>query len=130
MRLKLSGDINIESVYTAEAGPSAVQSIEKTTPEKIGTMLRNGVLCGNFGYAMEEMLLGGRLRHRHVQNMELFQVMKLNEWYVNVFALCQLIPVFLQAETLILVVNEPSKPTEKWLSDAYVQKMNRLLNEG
>jgi hypothetical protein len=88
MRLKLSGDINIESVYTADAGPSAVQSIEKTTPGKIGTMLRTGVLCGDSGYAMEEMLLGGRLRHRHVQNMELFQVMKLNEWLMSMSLLC------------------------------------------
>eukprot|EP00291_Cryptomonas_curvata_P012578 CAMPEP_0172184922 /NCGR_PEP_ID=MMETSP1050-20130122/19864_1 /TAXON_ID=233186 /ORGANISM="Cryptomonas curvata, Strain CCAP979/52" /LENGTH=139 /DNA_ID=CAMNT_0012858813 /DNA_START=422 /DNA_END=841 /DNA_ORIENTATION=+ len=72
-------------------------------------MLRNGGLCGDSGYAMEEMLLGGRLRHRHIQGRDLFQV-----------------------ETLTLTVNEPDKEKqyESWLSDDYVEKLIRLLQTG
>jgi hypothetical protein len=51
------------------------ESVEKTTPENIGTMIRNGKRCGDSGYALEEVLLGGRLRHRHMKGEVLFQVM-------------------------------------------------------
>jgi hypothetical protein len=132
MRLKLS-DIDIESAcmpgVTSAAGlqSSAGKPIEKITPEIFGTMSRNGLLCGDSGYAMEEMLLGGRLRHRHIQGRDLFQVM-VN---VSVLALCQSTPVFLQVETLILVVNEPVKEqSEMWLSDEYVEKLIGLLESG
>jgi hypothetical protein len=84
-------------------------------------MLRNGGLHGDSGYAMdsEEMLLGGRLRHRHKQGEKLFQVMN----FVSVLALCQSTTAFLQVETLILVVSEPPEKNqyEMWLSDEYVQ---------
>ena len=130
MRLKLS-DIDIESacmpgvISAAVLQSSAGKSIEKITPELFGTMSRKGLLCGYSGNAMEEMLLGGRLRHRCIQGRDLFQVM-VN---VSVLALCQLTPlVFLQVETLILVVNEPEKKqSEMWLSDEYVEKLIGLL---
>ena len=83
--------------------------------------------CGDSGNAMEEMLLGGRLRHRHIQGAEFFQVI-ING---SVLALCQLTPlVFLQVETLILVVNESGQPRETWLSDEYVEKLIGLLQTG
>jgi hypothetical protein len=62
-------------VTSAAAGlqSSADKSMEKIIPEKFGTMSRNGELCGDSGYAMEELLLGGRLSHRHIQGREFFQ---------------------------------------------------------
>ncbi len=75
---------------------------------------------------MEETLLGGRLRHRHVQGAEFFQVI-IN---VRVLALCPLTFVLLQLETLILVVNESGQPRETWLSDEYVEKLIGLLQTG
>jgi hypothetical protein len=67
------------------------KTIEKTTPEKIGTIFRNGVPCGDSGNAMEEILLDGRLRHRHIQGVEFFQVI----FKVSVLALSQLLIFFL-----------------------------------
>ncbi len=64
--------------------PIASESIEKTTPQSVGTMVRNGKLCGDSGYAFEEVLLGGRLRHRHMKGGVLFQVMI----YVFMFLFC------------------------------------------
>jgi hypothetical protein len=61
---------------------------------------------------------------KQFQGRELFQVMA----NVSVLALCQSTPVFLQVETLILVVNEPEKyKSEMWQSDKYVEKLIGIL---
>jgi hypothetical protein len=112
---------------TAGSQSSADKSMEKITPEKLGTMLKDGVICGDSGNLLEERLLGGRLHHRHVAGRDTFQVM-IN---VSVRALCQSTPVILQVETLSFVMNEiTEKKEEKWLSDEYVEKLIGLLQEG
>jgi hypothetical protein len=47
------------------------------TPESVGSMLFRGRPCGDSGYALEEVLLGGRLRHRHLVNRSPFVVSSL-----------------------------------------------------
>jgi hypothetical protein len=44
------------------------------TPESIGSMMFGGRPRRDSGYALEEALLGGRLRHRHLVNHSLFVV--------------------------------------------------------
>jgi hypothetical protein len=46
------------------------------TPESVGSMMFRGRPCGDSGYALEEVLLGGRLRHWHVVNQPPFVVSK------------------------------------------------------
>jgi hypothetical protein len=100
---------------------------EKTTPESVGTMVRNGKRCGDSGYAMEEELLGGRIRHRHSTGGKRFQV----EAHSTVLALCGVKFIFVQVERLILIEGEPStNPTEMWLSDEYVEEMLTNLKAG
>jgi hypothetical protein len=114
---------------SSTAGPQspADKSMEKITPEKLGAMLKDGVICGDSGNLLEEMLLGGRLHHRHVAGRDIFQVM-IN---VSVLALCQSTPVILQVETLSFAKNEKTEQKEEeWLSDEYVEKLIGLLQEG
>ena len=44
------------------------------TPESVGSMLFRGRPCGDSGYALEEELLGGRLKHRHLVSQPPFFV--------------------------------------------------------
>jgi hypothetical protein len=90
-------------------------------------MLRNGKHCGDSGYALEEVLLGGRIRHRHNSSGKKFQV----ESHRTDLALCGVTCFSVQVETLILIEGEPSSnKTEMWLSDEYVQKMITNLQGG
>ncbi len=90
-------------------------------------MLRNGKPIGDSGYAMEEVLLGGRLRHRHTTGGKRFQV----ETHGTVLALCGVTLIFVQLVTLVLIEGEPStNQTEMWLSDKYVQEMINNLQAG
>jgi hypothetical protein len=43
------------------------------TPEKIGIKRVNGKVQGDSGYALEEVLFGGRLRHRRSKKAHFFQ---------------------------------------------------------
>ena len=47
---------------------------QKHTPENVGSMMFRGKASGDSGYALEEVLLGGRLRHRHLVKGGLFFV--------------------------------------------------------
>jgi len=103
----MTGDKGEEPAAGVQS-PTASESIEKTTPESIGTIVRNGKFCGDSGYALEELLLGGRLRHRHIKGGAVFQV-----------------------ETLTLAANEPhSYQTERRLSDADVEALMGRLTAG
>ncbi len=106
--------------------PQARNSTEKTTAESIGT-IRSGQPCGDSGYGLEEVLLGGRLRHRHIKGRDFFQV----KTDVTVAVMREATPDILQVETLILVVDEtlPSQ-RELWLSDDYVERLLGNLQSG
>ncbi len=44
-------------------------------PPSVGSLKAGGAARGDYGYALEEQLLGGRLRHRcHLYRAELFDV--------------------------------------------------------
>ena len=109
--------------------PSHVAEVcsEKMTPESVGTMLRNGKRCGDSGYDMEEVLLGGRICHRHSTGGKRFQV----EVHCTVLALCGVKFNFVKVERLCLIEGEPStNQTEMWLSDGYVEEMLMNLKAG
>jgi hypothetical protein len=107
----------MSGVTSAAAGlqSSGDKSNEKIIPEKFGTMYRNGDLRGDSGYAMEELLLGGRLRHRHIQGREFFQVMA----NVSVLALCQSRPVFAGWDTYF----GRERAREKWIWDVAIWRL-------
>jgi hypothetical protein len=48
--------------------------LEFHTPERVGSMIIRGVARGDSGYGLEEILLGGRLRHRRRRNQAIFEV--------------------------------------------------------
>ncbi len=51
-------------------------------PEGVGSMKVGGVARGDSGYALEEKLLGGRLRHRHLFQGGLFDVRAQAQPYI------------------------------------------------
>ncbi len=53
---------------------SQVSSSLGDTPPSVGSMRFNGEVHGDSGYELEEELLGGRLRHRHLDGLCWFQV--------------------------------------------------------
>jgi len=46
---------------------------QQNTPENVGSTMENGQRRGDSGHALEEMLFGGRLKHRHLKNKGPFQ---------------------------------------------------------
>ena len=53
---------------------SAQKTILRHTPERIGNVKVGDIARGDSGYALEELLLGGRLRHRHLYRGAHFDV--------------------------------------------------------
>ena len=51
-----------------EAGGS-----QQNTPENVGSTMENGLRRGDSGHALEEIIFGGRLRHRHLIKKGPFQ---------------------------------------------------------
>ncbi len=62
------GDTIAESPLQGEHRP------EFNTPERVGSIIVHGVVRGDSGYGLEEVLLGGRLRHSRRHNQASFEV--------------------------------------------------------
>ena len=96
-------------------------------PQCVGSMRFNGEIRGDSGYELEEELLGGRLRHRHLEGLCGFQV---NRLLSN--SRCIVCDDYWQMEELILVVGESSTDagTEFWYTEDGVKKQLDKLEKG
>ena len=96
-------------------------------PQCVGSMRFNGEIRGDSGYELEEELLGGRLRHRHLEGLCGFQV---NRLLSN--SRCSVCDDYWQMEELILVVGESSTDagTEFWYTEDGVKKQLDILEKG
>jgi hypothetical protein len=63
--------------------PLGSWKIQMHTPESVGYMMFHGRECGESGNTLEEVLFGGRLRHRHLVRGPPFVVSSLLHcvWY-------------------------------------------------
>ena len=88
----------------------------------------NGDVKGDSGYALEEVLFGGRLRHRRSKNAHFFQA--IETWLHSAI---QYVTSFLsrgQVDRVILIEYEPVTRKERWLSDTYVHLLVAHLKSG
>ena len=117
------------------------------TPESVGSMMFGGRPRGDSGYAFEEEMLGGRLKHRHLVKHGLFVVsclfLLLLEIILDYYA-SQLIgteacsrpdPHFadvVQVQQLILMVGETSaeQGKELWYEHRSVTEQLERLRRG
>jgi hypothetical protein len=70
------------SMVTRARSRSASKKGLLHTPESVGSMNVGGVARGDSGYALEEKLLGGRLRHRHLSKGGRFEVRAQAQPYI------------------------------------------------
>ena len=98
---------------------------------------RNRTIGGDSGYALEEKLLGGRLRHRHLVNKGTFSVSFLvllcfNPTFTTPLPLFNTFSCF-QIQQIILMIGETSIPDsgeERWYKQQYVSKQLKRLEKG
>ena len=72
-KVHLSGKLNSPTSMGTRSR-SALKTELRHTPERIGSVKVGGIARGDSGYALEELLLGGRLRHRHLHRGAHFDV--------------------------------------------------------
>jgi len=100
------------------------------TPGRIGSVTVGGIARGDSGYALEELLLGGRLRHRHLYRGAHFDVSaqaRLRMHLLSIF-----LSFLVQIRKVILMTDETATKVgkERWYTDAYVTKQLQRLESG
>ena len=107
------------------------------TPESVRNRTIGGKSRGDSGYALEEKLLGGRLRHRHLVNKGTFSVsfyllLCSNPTFTtalhpfNTFSCSQIQQIILMIEETLI----PDSGEERWYKQQYVSKQLKRLEKG
>ena len=115
-------------------------AVQVHTPERVGSMLVDGVPRGDSGYRLEEVLLGGRLRHRTLErradlmvHSTVFGVLLLPFLNLNLSSRHLLTVLWhTQIDKAVLVVGESAQNAGKelWYSAEYVSKQLHRLKNG
>jgi hypothetical protein len=104
----------------------------QTTPESVGNMSYHGKEWDS-GYALEETIFGGRLRHRHLTRHGPFQVLLTGHSMISTgLNWAGLMTARLQMHKVILIIGESShaEGKERWYTDDYISKQLARLKNG